>query len=62
MKRFVDSNVFIYHLAGDPEYGNRSTEILKSIEKGENSYDNSSLQLLKVEEGGRRDSDFSFRF
>lgn len=55
MKRFVDSNVFIYHLAGDPDYGNRSTEIWKSIEKGENGYindrDNPSLQLLKVEEG-----------
>lgn len=33
--KFVDSNVFIYHLAGDPLHGDRATEILKSIEAGE---------------------------
>lgn len=33
--RFVDSNVFVYHFAGDPNYGKRATEILSSIERGE---------------------------
>ena len=33
--RFVDSNVFIYHLAGDPSYGKKAKEILLRIENGE---------------------------
>ncbi len=33
--RFVDSNIFVYHLADDPTHGRRAEEILMSIEKGE---------------------------
>lgn len=33
--RFIDSNVFAYHLAGDVVHGKRAREILKSIEGGE---------------------------
>jgi predicted nucleic acid-binding protein len=33
--RFVDSNVFVYHLAADPRHGDRATKILASIEEGE---------------------------
>lgn len=33
--RFVDSNVFVYHLADDPVYGERAGEILSRIEAGE---------------------------
>lgn len=33
--RFVDSNVFVYHLAGDPSHGKRAGEILLRIENGE---------------------------
>ncbi len=33
--RFVDSNIFIYHLAGDPDYGKIAGEILERIEREE---------------------------
>ncbi len=33
--RFVDSNIFIYHMADDPNYGEAATRILKRIEEGE---------------------------
>ncbi|MGC8961966.1 MAG: type II toxin-antitoxin system VapC family toxin [Candidatus Bathyarchaeia archaeon] len=32
--RFVDSNVFVYHMAQDPRYGNVATSILNRIEDG----------------------------
>lgn len=35
---FIDSNVFIYHLANDPEFGGRATSILTSVERGERSH------------------------
>ncbi|RLF18856.1 MAG: PIN domain nuclease [Thermoprotei archaeon] len=33
--RFIDSNVFIYHMAGDPNYGDKASSILERIERGE---------------------------
>jgi len=33
--RFVDSNVFIYHMAQDPRYGETASRILRRIEEGE---------------------------
>lgn len=33
--RFIDSNVFVYHLASDPDYGEKAGEILERIERGE---------------------------
>ena len=33
--RFIDSNVFVYHMAEDPKYSDTATEIIKRIEKGE---------------------------
>ena len=33
--RFVDSNVFVYHLAADPTYGDKAADILTRIESGE---------------------------
>jgi predicted nucleic acid-binding protein len=45
--RFVDSNVFVYHLADDPVYGERAVEILASIEKGEEAA-TSTLVIAQV--------------
>lgn len=47
MMRFIDSNVFVYHLAGDLKYGDRSTEILESVEKGEKAA-TSTIVLIQV--------------
>lgn len=33
--RFVDSNVFVYHLAADLNYGKKARNILEKIETGE---------------------------
>jgi predicted nucleic acid-binding protein len=33
--RFVDSNVFVYHMAADPKYGGTVARILSRIEQGE---------------------------
>jgi len=33
--RFVDANVFVYHMAQDPKHGEISTTIIKKIERGE---------------------------
>ena len=33
--RFIDSNVFVYHMAGDPRYGSTATQIIERIEEGE---------------------------
>jgi len=33
--RFVDSNVFVYHMAADPVYGDKASGILTRIEGGE---------------------------
>lgn len=45
--RFIDSNVFIYHLAADPHYGGRATGILKRVEKGEETI-TSTLAVAQV--------------
>ena len=45
--RFIDSNVFAYHLAGDPRYGRRATAILQSVENGEETI-TSSLIIAQV--------------
>jgi len=47
MKRFVDSNVFVYVLAADPHYGSRAREILRTIERGEEAI-TSTLVLAQV--------------
>ena len=45
--RFIDSNVFAYHLVGDPRYGRRATAILQSVENGEEAV-TSSLIVAQV--------------
>lgn len=45
--RFVDSNIFVYHLADDPIYGERAGEILGAIEKGEKTL-TSTLVIAQV--------------
>jgi len=45
--RFVDSNIFIYHLASDPSYGHKAKQILKRIENGEASV-TSTLVIAQV--------------
>lgn len=45
--RFVDSNVFVYHLSSDPLYGERARSILKTIQEGEESI-TSSLAISQV--------------
>ena len=47
MTRFVDSNVFVYHLADDPAYGGRARSILKAIQEGEEAV-TSSLAISQV--------------
>jgi uncharacterized protein len=45
--RLVDSDVFVYHLASDPKYGERARSILKSIQDGEEAI-TSSLVISQV--------------
>ncbi|MFQ5950985.1 MAG: type II toxin-antitoxin system VapC family toxin, partial [Candidatus Geothermarchaeales archaeon] len=45
--RFVDSNVFIYHIAADPQYGGRARKILGRIEEGEEAA-TSTLVITQV--------------
>ncbi len=45
--RFIDSNVFTYHLAGDPVHGKRAKEILLGTEGGEESA-TSTLVMVQV--------------
>ncbi len=33
--RFIDSNIFIYHLAGDEQYGETASKIIERVSKGE---------------------------
>jgi predicted nucleic acid-binding protein len=33
--RFVDTNVFLYHMANDPRYGDQANKIIQRIEEGE---------------------------
>lgn len=46
--RFVDSNVFIYHLASDPKYGKVAKEILTRIQNGEESAMTSTIVVSQV--------------
>ena len=32
--RFIDANIFVYHIAQDPRHGEAATAIIKNIEKG----------------------------
>ncbi len=45
--RFVDSNVFVYHMAQDPMYGQKASTILKNVERGE-EVTTSSLVIAQV--------------
>ena len=47
MKRFVDSNVFIYSVTGHPRFGEDARRILKRIEEGEEAV-TSTLVLCEV--------------
>jgi len=44
---FVDSNVFIYHLAADPIYGTKAKSLLEKIEGGERAV-TSTLVIIQV--------------
>jgi predicted nucleic acid-binding protein len=44
---FVDSNVFVYHLAADPDYGKTARKLIERIENGEESY-TSTLVIAQV--------------
>ena len=45
--RFIDSNVFVYHLAADPDHGKTARNILEKIEAGEKSA-TSTLVITQV--------------
>ena len=45
--RFVDSNVFVYHLAADSNYGQQARNILEKIENGEKAA-TSTLVVIQV--------------
>lgn len=47
MKRFVDTNIFVYAITGDPRFGETSRKILTRIESGEEAL-TSTLVLLEV--------------
>lgn len=47
MLRFIDSNIFIYHLAGDEQYGETASPILERISRGEEAA-TSTLILSQV--------------
>ncbi|MGB9915494.1 MAG: type II toxin-antitoxin system VapC family toxin [Candidatus Bathyarchaeales archaeon] len=47
MKRFVDTNIFIYALTGHPEYGETAKNILQRIETGEEAL-TSTLVLCEI--------------
>jgi len=45
--RFIDSNVFIYHLAADPTCGQKAKDLMEKIESGEKSV-TSTLVIAQV--------------
>jgi len=45
--RFVDSNVFVYHLAADPTHGEKAKNLIEKIEAGEKSV-TSTLVIAQV--------------
>ena len=46
--RFVDANIFIYHLASDPKYGKVAREILTRIQNGEEPALTSTIVISQV--------------
>lgn len=46
--RFVDANIFIYHLASDPKYGKVAKDILTRIQNGEESALTSTIVVSQV--------------
>lgn len=47
MAKFVDSNIFIYHIDRNPTFGGRARQVLESIEEGEEAI-TSTLVLEEV--------------
>ena len=47
MKRFVDTNIFIYSATNHPQFGKTAKQILERIEKGEETV-TSTLVLCEV--------------
>jgi len=45
--RFIDSNIFIYHMAQDPRYGEVASSIIKRVEEGEEAA-TSTLVIVQV--------------
>lgn len=45
--RFVDSNVFVYHLAADPTHGQKAKNLIEKIEAGQESV-TSTLVIAQV--------------
>jgi len=45
--RFIDSDIFVYHMADDPRYGDVATAIIERIEDGEHAA-TSSLGISQV--------------
>lgn len=45
--RFIDSNVFIYHMASDPIYGSDAEAILRRVEAGEETV-TSTLNIVQT--------------
>jgi len=45
--RFLDSNVFVYHMASDPRYGDKAEKILTRIESEEEAL-TSTLVIVQV--------------
>jgi len=45
---FVDSNIFIYYMASDPNYGKTAGKILERIESGKENATTSTLVITQV--------------
>jgi len=46
--RFVDANIFIYHLASDPKFGNIARQILLRIQNGDETALTSTIVISQV--------------
>jgi len=46
--KFVDTNIFLYVIQAHPEFGERSKEILKSVDHGEERAITSMINLAEV--------------
>jgi len=47
LRRFVDTNVFVYSIIDHPQFGNKARDILQRIEDGEEAF-TSTLVLCEV--------------